>query len=79
MVLEPTRFPVRGDGWLVVETAAGEVHVLPGHDVPALGHRAVIACPSCQPIPVRAGPLDEPVWTHYEPGWPGQTTARPLA
>ena len=76
MVLEPTRFPVDRRGWLLI-VSHGDAHVLPALDgAPALGHRAVRACPSCRPILVRKGPLDDPMWTHDEPSWPGAEVRR---
>lgn len=59
--------------WLVdAESDAPAVHVLPCEDdLPARGHEPSLFCPACRPEPVRDGPLDTPVWSHNEPGWPG--------
>ena len=59
--------------WLVdAESDAPDVHVLPCEDGrPARGHKPTLACPACRPRPVRNGPLDQPVWSHHEPTWPG--------
>lgn len=76
MVLEPTRFPGERRRWIVV-VSHGDVHILPAEDGhPAVGHLAARACPACRPILVREGPLDEPIWTHDEPGWPGAEIRR---
>ena len=54
------------------------VHVLPCDDAgnTVRGHEARIDCPACQPVPKRDGPLDEPVWAHVEPTWPGASEGR---
>jgi hypothetical protein len=66
--------------WVVVQTKEQGVHVLPVLDSGdyAAGHDAVITCPACRPEPLRDGSLDEPVWSHYEPTWPGANDARRL-
>lgn len=59
--------------WVGVDTGTDGVHVLPWdeeRDVVAGDHVAVRTCP-CHPVPERDAPLDEPVWSHREPGWPG--------
>jgi hypothetical protein len=59
--------------WAVVETENEGVHVVPWDDdcgMPVLGHETGQSC-GCRPTPKREGPLDEPVWSHHEPTWPG--------
>jgi hypothetical protein len=60
--------------WLVVEVAPDEVHVLPCDEQDQLvrGHLPSMTC-FCQPKAIREGPLDDPVWSHNEPSWPGAT------
>ncbi len=61
-------------GWLVdADSDAPDVHVLPCTEdgQVARGHEPSLACPSCRPEAVRSGPLDQPVWSHVEPTWPG--------
>ena len=51
---------------------AQEHHVLPVEDgVVVRGHEARIDCTACRPVPKRDGPLDDPIWSHSEPNWPG--------
>lgn len=40
------------------------------------GHEARIDCPACRPVAIRNGPLDDPVWSHVEPTWPGASQGR---
>lgn len=63
--------------WLVVPVGPTEVHVLPCDEEEriVLGHQPTIAC-FCGPKAVRDGPLDDPVWSHNEPTWPGATVER---
>lgn len=60
--------------WLVIRTDERDVHVLPadGRAQIARGHRPSRSCP-CRPTPLREGPLDDSVWSHNEPDWPGAT------
>jgi len=63
-------------GWMVIQTVDDQVHVLPAVDGRRhAAHTAAIECP-CWPMALRDGPLDEPVWSHQQPGWPGETTRR---
>ena len=56
-------------GWVVVETNGG-VHVLPYDGRGFADHHATRSC-WCRPESVREGPLDEPIWSHNQPDWPG--------
>ena len=63
-----------GAGWGVYERG-GDVHVAPSLGqhafLPAAGHVLARDC-WCRPEVIRDGPLDEPVWSHREAGWPGE-------
>lgn len=58
--------------WLVLHVGPREVHVLPCDEDErlVLGHRPAITC-FCHPRAIREGPLDDPIWSHNEPSWPG--------
>jgi hypothetical protein len=58
--------------WLVVQVRPRELHVLPCDEDErvVLGHRPAITC-FCHPSAERDGPLDDPIWSHHEPSWPG--------
>jgi len=60
--------------WALIQTIEGAVHVVPALNGQAT-HPATSDCP-CWPVAVREGPLDEPVWSHQEPGWPGEKIRR---
>jgi hypothetical protein len=57
--------------WGVFETDSDGVHVAPAEgDEVSAGHELSPSC-WCHPKPLRDGPLDDPVWSHNEPGSPG--------
>lgn len=56
-------------GWGVYE-AEGDVHVVPVLDDEIVGHELSRSC-ECRPTPLRDTLLDEPVWSHNHPDWPG--------
>lgn len=53
-------------------------HVIPVDDegYAACGHEVRVDCPACQPKLLRDGPLDDPVWSHQQPDWPGANDYR---
>ena len=59
--------------WAVVTADSGDVHAMPwDDDLDAIGGNHVIerSCP-CSPKIIRDSPLDDAVWSHQAPEWPG--------
>lgn len=58
--------------WGVFHLLGGDVHVVPVDEDEHLAgdHELSRSCP-CHPMPVRESPLEDPIWSHNDPDWPG--------
>jgi hypothetical protein len=60
----------QSQGWGVFELDDG-VHVAPTVDGGLLASHVLRWDCRCRPTADRDGPLDDPICSHNEPGWPG--------
>lgn len=60
------------EGWGVFIVGPGDVHVVPVVDGGPLASHVLRWDCRCHPVAAKGdGPLDPPVCSHREPGWPG--------